>query len=97
MEVQNPIPSDQQQPRLSNMEVADKAADARALLNDNVLVKALNDIYSKAAGTLVSAEIGSLTATHAHAMMKAVLDLEAQLKEYVADDKLRQKYNKGDK
>jgi hypothetical protein len=30
-------------------------------------------------------------------MMKAVLELKSQLEQYVTDNKIRQKYNKGDK
>jgi hypothetical protein len=83
--------------RLSNFVVAEKAAEAKALLNNSVLKEALSDIYSAATGTLAKAEVGSLTATGAHAMVKAVIELQAKLEEYVSDDKMRQKYNKGDK
>jgi len=76
--------------------VAEKAAQSKALLDNSVLQDALVGIYSKAAGTLLDAEPGTLTATSAHAMMKSVIDLQHQLEEYVSDDKVRQKYNKGD-
>lgn len=97
MQSQDRLPSDQPKPRLSNYEVAERAANANAVLNDPVLVEALNDIYSKAVGTLLDAEIGSLTASAAHATMKTIMELRSQLKQYVDDDKIRQKYNKGDK
>jgi hypothetical protein len=45
----------------------------------------------------MSTDVGSLTATQAHAMIKAVSELKAQLGQYVADNKMRQKFNKGDK
>jgi len=77
--------------------VAEKAAEAKALLHNSVLQEALTAIYSRATGTLAKEEVGTLTASAAHAMMKAVFDLKAQLEEYVDDDKVRQKYNKGDK
>ncbi len=87
----------EQKPRLSNHEVEEKAVEAQELLNNSVFQSAMDDIYSRAAGTLLAAEIGSLTASAAHASMKAVYDIRAQLEQYVADHKMRQKYNKGDK
>jgi hypothetical protein len=56
----------------------------------------MQDVYSRAAGTLLEAEVGSLTANSAHAMMKAVLDIRSQLEQYINDHKMRAKYNKGD-
>lgn len=89
-------PFHKDQPRLNNFETAEKAAIAQALLDNPVIQDALIAIYSKAAGTLLTTDPGTLTATSAHAMMKSVIDLQNQLKEYVSDDKVRQKYNKGD-
>jgi hypothetical protein len=93
----NNQPFHQPSPRLNNHETAEKAAQAQALLDNSVLQDALIGIYSKAAGTLLKEDVGSLTAHAAHAMMKSVIDLQHQLEEYVSDDKIRQKYNKGDK
>jgi hypothetical protein len=56
----------------------------------------MDDIYSRAVGTLLTAEVGSLTASAAHASMKATAEIRSQLNQYVTDHKLRQKYNKGD-
>ena len=84
-------------PRLSNHDVEEKAATAKALLENPVLRDALLDIYSKHSGILLDAEPGNLTASSAHAMMKSVIELQRQLEQYVSDDKMRQKYNKGDK
>jgi len=83
--------------RLSNHDVEEKSARAKVLLDNPVLKDALVDIYSRASGILLDEEPGTLTATSAHAMMKAVIDLELQLEQYISDDKMRQKYNKGDK
>jgi hypothetical protein len=83
--------------RLNNHETLEKANEAHALLENSVLKDALLDIYSRASGTLLDAEPGSLTATGSHAMMKSVIDLQLQLEQYISDDKMRQKYNKGDK
>jgi len=55
----------------------------------------MDDIYSRAEGILLNAEVGSLTASAAHATMKAVRDIINQLEQYVADNKMRQKYHKG--
>ena len=84
-------------PRLSNTEVEERAEEAKAVLNNQVVQDALNDVYSRALGTLVEAEVGSLTASAAHASIRAITDLKKQLEQYVSDHKIRQKYNKGDK
>jgi len=86
-----------QKPRLSNYEVEERAGEAEGILNHPVFKDAMDTIYSRALGTLMSTDVGSLTATQAHAMIKAVSELKAQLGQYVADNKMRQKFNKGDK
>ena len=89
--------NEDQKPRLSNFEVEEKALEADTILHNPVFIEAIEQVYSRAVGTLLSADVGSLTATHAHGIMKAIVDIQAQLKEYIADHKVRQKYNKGDK
>jgi hypothetical protein len=86
-----------QKSRLNNYEVEERAMEAEALLVNSVLNSALDDIHSRHMGTLLEADVGSLTASAAHASLKAITDLRNQLKEYIADHKVRQKYNKGDK
>jgi hypothetical protein len=81
--------------RLSNLEVEEKAADAAEILNHPAFKSALNDIYSRAEGTLLEADIGSLTAGAAHATMKAITAIRKQLEEYINDHKMRQKYHRG--
>jgi hypothetical protein len=88
---------EEQKPRLSNFEVEEKAAEAESILDNPVLKEALDSIHSRALGTLTAEDVGSLTAAHAHAMIKAITELREQLKQYIADHKVRQKYNKGDK
>lgn len=83
-------------PRLSNLEVEEKASDAEHILQHYVFRGAMDDIYSRAEGTLLSAEVGSLTASAAHATMKAIADISKQLEQYIDDHKMRQKYHKGD-
>jgi hypothetical protein len=90
----NNKPFHPQASRLDNFQTAEKAAEAKALLNNPVLQDALVAIYSKATGTLVQSDVGSLTASAAHAMMKAISELQAQLQEYVSDDKIREKFHK---
>lgn len=83
--------------RLSDHEVDERAAEAQYLLNNPVFVDALDDVYSRALGTLLNADVGSLTASTAHATMKAIRDVRSQLEQYVADKKMRTKYGKGEK
>jgi hypothetical protein len=84
------------EPRLSNHEVEERALEAQALLDNPVFIQAMEAVYSRAVGTLLTAEVGSLTASAAHASMKATAEIRSQLNQYVTDHKLRQKYNKGD-
>jgi hypothetical protein len=71
--------------------------EAHSLLRNPTFLEAMNELYSRAAGTLLEADVGSLTATHAHATMKAIVDIRGQLEQYVDDDKMRKKYHRGDK
>jgi len=91
------MPNEPQKPRLSNFEVEEKAGEANAILNNPVFKMAMDEIHSRAVGTLVGADVGSLTATQAHAMIKAVNELKTQLSQYEVDNQMRQKYYKGDK
>lgn len=96
MELQPPPIMDQREkPRLSSYEADERAAEAVSLLVNPVLTQAFNDIYSRAVTDLLGAGVGSLTATAAHASMKAIQDLRKQLEQYVTDGKVRQKFNKG--
>lgn len=61
-------------------------------MNNPVFREALEDVYSRAVGTLLAADVGSLTASTAHASMKAIRDIENQLEDYVTDKKMRDKY-----
>ena len=81
-------------PRLSNLEVEEKANEAAHILQHPVFREAVDDIYSRAEGILLSAEVGSLTASAAHATMKAIADISRQLEEFINDHKMRQKYHK---
>jgi hypothetical protein len=76
--------------------VEERAAQAESMLASEMFRSAMDGVYSRAVGTLLEADIGSLTATGAHATMKAVIDIRSQLEQYINDHKMRQKYNKGD-
>lgn len=84
-------------PRLSDYQLDERAAEAKAILDNSVFRDALDDVYSRALGTLLNADIGSLTASTAHATMKAIRDVRSQLEQYVMDKKMREKFgNKGE-
>jgi hypothetical protein len=76
--------------------VEDRAADSGEILRHPVFKQAMADVYSRAEGILLGADVGSLTASAAHATMKAITDIRHQLEQYVDDHKVRQKYHKGD-
>lgn len=88
------LPSAEPIKRLSDFEVDERAAEAHALLNNPVLKGALSDVYSRAISTLLNADVGSLTASTAHATMKAITAVQKQLEEYVTDQKMRQKFGR---
>ena len=81
-------------PRLSDYQVDERAAEAQELLDNSVLKDALEDVYSRAVGTLLNADVGSLTASTAHATMKSVRDVKKQLEDYVTDKKMRDRFGK---
>jgi hypothetical protein len=81
---------------LNNYEVDERASEAEFLLNNPVLSNALDDIYSRAVGMLLEADVGSLTATQAHATMQATMAVRSQLQQYITEKKMRHKYSKGD-
>lgn len=85
-------------PALSDFEIDERAAEAEALLQNKVLQWALDDIYSRHYGILMDAEVGSLTASTAHATLKALEDVRHQLEQYISDRKMRLRYpTKGEK
>ena len=88
------LPNQESKPRLSNLQVDERAAEAQGLLDNSVLKDALNDVYSRALGTLLNADVGSLTASTAHATMKAIRDVKKQLEDYITDKKMRERFNK---
>jgi tRNA(Arg) A34 adenosine deaminase TadA len=88
------LPNQESKPRRSNLQVDERAAEAQAILDNSVFKDALNDVYSRALGTLLNADVGSLTASTAHATMKAIRDVKKQLEDYITDKKMRERFNK---
>ena len=84
----------QEKPRLSDFQIDERAAEARDILHNPVFQEAMDDIYSRAVGTLSNVEVGGLTATSAHATMKAIIDIKMQLEQYITDHKMRRKFPK---
>ena len=79
---------------LSNYQVDERAAEAKAILDNSVFKDALDDVYSRSLGILLNSDVGSLTASTAHASMKAIRDIRSQLESYVSDQKMRQKFKR---
>lgn len=82
------------QTQLSSLEREEKAADATMILNHPVFQEAMDAVYSRAEGILLTTDIGGLTASSAHAIMKAVKEIQNQLQAFIIDDKLSKKYPK---
>jgi len=80
--------------RLSDLEIDNKAAEAQTILDHPVFNEAMEKVYSRALGTLLTAEVGSLTASTAHAIMIAVRNIRSELTQFISDKKMRQKYSK---
>ena len=74
----------------------ERAAEAQSLLDNSVFVDALDEVYSQALGTLLNADVGSLTASTAHATMKAIRDVRSKLEQYIMDKRMREKFKRGD-
>jgi hypothetical protein len=86
--------SDQQESshRLSGIEIDERAANAQAILDSPVFQEAVDTVYSRVLGTLLNAEVGSLTASTAHATLKAVHQVRHQLEQFVVDKKMYQRF-----
>jgi len=76
------------------LQVDERAAEAKAILDNPVFTNAIEDVYSRALGILLNADVGSLTATTAHATLKGIRDIKKQLEEYILDKKMRDRFGK---
>jgi hypothetical protein len=77
------------------MELEERAASARALLSDPIFRDVLDTMYSRHIGILAGADIGSLTASAAHAMLRAINELRSELESIVTEKKMHDKFHKG--
>ena len=82
-------------PRLSDIEVDERATEAVFLLEHPLLQECMDNIYSRYIVQLQNADINTLTAATAHAMIKAVSELRSELTAVLTEQKLRSKHNRG--
>lgn len=80
---------------LSDIEVDERATEAVFLLEHPLLQECMENIYSRYITALQNADINTLTATTAHAMIKAVGELRSELTSILTEQKLRSKRNRG--
>jgi hypothetical protein len=64
-------------------EIEERAADARMIQNSKVFKEAMENLMAEYTRKLVQADVGSLTATTAHASMKVLADVQGQLKSFI--------------
>lgn len=64
------------------------AADARALINSEIFDRAMKALEVRYMKELVQAPLGDLTATAAHARLKAIQDIRMHLNSYSTDEKM---------
>lgn len=73
---------------LNPLELEERAATARDILNNPIFREVLASMHSRQVGILEGADVGSLTASTAHAMMKAIGELRSELESIVTDKKI---------
>lgn len=73
--------------KLSAYEIAERAANARAALNDPTLTDALDQIQQEYVRELIQTDVGGLTAVQLHANIRAVENLRARLQSMINDEK----------
>lgn len=75
-------------PQRTRFEIEERRCDAEALLNNPMFQEAMQGIWDAAIQKLLIAPIGDLTATQAHATMRAIDEIRNHLKSVVNDDKM---------
>jgi hypothetical protein len=75
--------------RLGDVEIDERAAEAQAILDSKAFNEAVQGAYSRVLGTLLNADVGSLTAGQAHATLKAIQEVRKQLELFVTERKMR--------
>ena len=77
---------------LSDHEIDERAAAAQALLNDPVVLMALDDLKESYLATLMGSDVGTPEAASAHAGLRVLEDFKASILAMVTDKKMRAKY-----
>jgi hypothetical protein len=80
---------------LSPLEIEERAATARDILNTPLIRELFETMHSRQVGILLEAPVGSLTASAAHAMMRAIRELQSELQSVVTDKKMYERFNRG--
>lgn len=70
--------------KLSASELDDLAADARDLVNNKAYQRLFVDLEDRYIAVLKSTNVGDLTATTAHASLRVLEDVKAQLNLYTS-------------
>jgi len=73
---------------LSSIEVEERAASARAIINDPVFQDAFDMLHSQYLGILLQADVGGLTASTAHASIKVLHDVRSAFESMILDKKM---------
>ena len=73
---------------MDRVRIAERAEQAQALLDNPLLKEAFVALKERYYSSLIQAEVGTLTASTAHASMKVLEDVQNQLKSVINDDKL---------
>jgi hypothetical protein len=73
---------------LNIYETQERAADARALLGSEIFHRSLAKLQEEYLQQLIQAEVGGLTAATAHASMKALEAIKAQLQAFITDEEM---------
>lgn len=73
--------------KLQPHEIAERAAEARNLLNSPLMKEIFDELSSYYIQQLVQAEVGSLTAATLHASMKVINDVQGRLQSVQRDER----------
>lgn len=75
--------------KLSPIQLEERAAEAVAVLGNEIFNSVFADLQKEYLEALIQAEVGGLTAVQAHASMKALEAVRQKLQSYVNDYKLK--------
>jgi len=86
------LPMSSKKKQLSPLEMEERAAVARDFLNNPIIQEIFADMSSRQVGILYEADIGSLTAGTAHAMLRAIDSVKSELESILTDKKMHDKF-----